>query len=205
MALWIDKETEAVEQPVFLKILEIGHGGGLIKVDARVPGCLHTLYEGTPLATCTTAGQYHFMKSAVLSTVHTGSQTATKIHVEWPHPFKAGDFVGLSIAGWDAASCTTILVAAETYLVTIVTEFDAPKHTVVYETAAAQATAPKHRPYGLLRHSVRVREDDGTTCYNVYAPIVFQGSALSSNYLFGYPIDIKNRLTHIRFVDKGQQ
>ena len=207
MSFYIKKESEVAEQPVFKKILEVSQGGVLVKVDARLPGCIHTLYEGTPISTGSTTGEYHFMKSAVVSTVHTAAAAASRIKVEWPHPFKIGDIIAISdpsLTSWDTGSVATIYAIAATYLVTYDTSFTFPKHSIVYQAAADAATAPLHRPYGLLRHSVRVRDDDGTTCYNVFGSLVFQGSALSSNYKFGYPEDVKNRLSRVRFVDKGK-
>ncbi|MCK5601741.1 hypothetical protein KAR91_07735, partial [Candidatus Pacearchaeota archaeon] len=56
------------EIPVFLSILEDMRGGVLVKVDARVPTGLHTLYAGTPIATNGTSGEYQFMKSALVAT-----------------------------------------------------------------------------------------------------------------------------------------
>jgi len=52
---------------------------------------------------------------------------------------------------------------------------------------------------------VRVREDDGVTCYNVYGPLVFRGAVATSCYKWGYTTDVKNRLEdRLRFVNKNQ-
>ena len=92
MALYVTSKSQVAEHPVFLSILENMPGGALVKVDARVPSGLHTLYAGTPIATNATSGEYMFMKSALVATAK--ANAATRIVVEAPHPFKVGEYVG---------------------------------------------------------------------------------------------------------------
>ena len=202
MALFFTKKTGVVLHPVFLKVLEVSQGAALVKVDARLPVGLHTIFEGTPIATTATAGVYKWMKSAVLSTAHVSGAANTRIRLIAPHPFKVGDFVGEE--GIGAGSCTTITAVAATYVVTVETKFDIDKHGILYQTAAANATAPFCRPYALLRHPLSVREADGTTKYNVYGTLVHRGAVGTSLYKHGYTTDVKNRLgDRIRFQDKN--
>ncbi len=200
MALYITSETEPQQNPVFLQVLEEIVGGVTIRSSSRIPSDLHTLFAGTALATCPTVGEYQFIKTAVLSTAHTAGQATTRIMVK-QHAFNVGDFVYCGEkAGGTAASCTTITAIADTYIVTIVTTFGMTKGSVIYETKTDGATAPAFRTYAILRESVLVREDDGTTLYNVFAPAVVRGTVVESLSPYGYSADQKNRLTNFRFV-----
>ena len=206
MALFVTNKSQVAEHPVFLSILEDLPGGVLVKVDARVPTGLHTLYAGTPIATNATSGEFMFMKTAVVATAKAAG--ATRIVVEAPHPFKAGEIVGFDkLTGIMGAACTsTITAVAATYIATALTEYALVKHYVVYQANADGATAPKFRPYALLKDSVVVREPDGKTCYNVYGSAVARGSVLTSNFKWGYTFDVKNRLEdRLRFVNKGNK
>jgi len=51
---------------------------------------------------------------------------------------------------------------------------------------------------------VKVRDDEGTTLYNVYGSLVHRGSVAQSVFRWGYPADVRNRLSKIRFVKQGQ-
>lgn len=201
MALYVTKKSQVGEQPVWLKILEDMRGGALVKVDARVPSGLHTLYAGTPIATNSTDGEYMFMKTAIVATAKATGDT--RVVLEGPNPFKVGDFIAGD--GHGVASVATITAVANTYIVTLQTEYVLAKKDVIYECNAGGATTPKARPYALLKDSVIVREKDGTTCYNVYGSGVVRGSVATSNYKFGYTDDIKNRMgDRVRFVNKNQ-
>ena len=204
MSLTISKKTGVAEHPVFLSVLEGMNGGAMVKVDARIPTGLATLYAGTPIATNATAGQYMFMKSSVLATAHVAGAAATKLIVQRPHPFVVGDFIW--IEGTAAATATTVTAVGTNYLVTVLTTYGAAKKAVITEAAAANATAPKYRPYALLQNSVKVREADGTTSYNVFAAAVVRGTCAVSNVTFGVTADVKGRLgDNLRFVNKGQK
>uniref|UniRef100_A0A6M3L6J3 Uncharacterized protein n=1 Tax=viral metagenome TaxID=1070528 RepID=A0A6M3L6J3_9ZZZZ len=200
MSLYFKKETGTVLHPVFLKILERSQGGALIKVDSRVPTDLHTIFEGTPIATNTTAGEYMWMKSAVVATAC--ADGATRIVIYPPNPFKIGEFVGA--VDMAAATFGTITAVAPTYVVTAQTDFSLAKGEVLYQANAANATAPKFRPYALLENPIIVREEDGTTKYNVFAPLVHRGSIAASVFRWGYTTDVKNRLNLIKFRNQGQ-
>ena len=200
MALSFRKKSGQVLDPVFLKVLEVSQSAVLITVDARIPSGLHTLYEGTPIATCGTAGQYQFMKTALVATLK--DEGATRIVIKPPNPFKIGDYVGFD--GKTSTTVATVTAVANTYIVTVLTEYAAAKHCVVYQTSTDGATTPKYRPYALLRHPLIVREADGTTCYNVYGTLVHRGTAATSVYKWGFTTDVKNRLgDRIRFQDKN--
>jgi len=203
MALFFTSKTGQVDPPVFLEVLEVSQGAALVKVDARLPTDLHTIFEGTPIATTATAGVYKWMKSAILSTIHSSSATATRIVIRGPNPFKIGDYFAQS--GIGAGSGGTITAVAATYVVTAQTKFDIAKGAIIYQAAAANATAPFCRPYALLRHPLQVRETDGVTCYNVYGALVHRGTAATSVYKWGYTADVKNRLgDRIRFQARYQ-
>jgi len=202
MSLTISKQTGVAEHPVFLSILEGMSGGALVKVDTRIPTGLNTLYAGTPIATNATAGEYMFMKSSVLATAKVNA--TTRFIVQRPHPFKVGDFMWHE--GMAAASATTITAVGTNYIATVLTSLGAAKGTVITEAAAANATAPKYRPYAMLQNSVRVRNDDGTTSINVFAAAVIRGTCAVSNVTFGVSADVKGRLgDRLRFVNKGQK
>ena len=202
MSLYVSKKTGVAEHPVFLSILEVLTGGVTVKVDSRIPTGLHTLYEGTPLATCATVGHYMFIKSAVVATAKAAA--ATKIYVERPHPFIVGDFIW--IEGTIAATATTITAVGTNYLATVLTTYGVAKKAVVTQAAAANATAPKYHAFALLANSVRVRDDDGTTSYNVTAGAVVRGTAMTSNFKFGISASVKGTLEdRMRFVNKGQK
>jgi hypothetical protein len=142
------------------------------------------------------------MKSAILATAHVAG--VTKLTVNRPHPFKVGEF--LWIEGTAAATATTITAVGTNYLVTVLTTYGAAKKAVITQANAANATAPLHRPYALLGHSVKVRNADGTTCYNVFADAVVRGTAMTCNFVFGLTADVEGRLgDRMRFVDKGQK
>ena len=203
MSLYFKKETGSVLNPVFLKIIERSLGGALIKVDSRLPNSLHTIFEGTPVAICSTAGEYIWMKSAVLSTLK--ATNTTRIVIYPPNPFKIGDYIGVSGANeLAAATCATITAVAPTYIVTAQTTYSLAKHEVVYQANAANATAPRFRPYALLENPLVVRDEDGTTKYNVFGSLVHRGSVAQSVFRWGYPADVKNRLSRMRFVKQGQ-
>lgn len=204
MALQVTSKSQQAEHPIFLSILEDMNGGVLVKVDSRVPAGLHTLWAGTPIATNGTAGEYMFMKSAIVATAK--ADGATRIVIQAPNPFKVGDYIGFDKSGtaMGAGSVVTITAVAATYIATPQTNFTLVKKDVIYEATASGATAPKFRPYALLKDSVIVRETDGTTAYNVFGSGVVRGAVAVSNYNWGYPGDVKNRLEdRVRFVDKG--
>lgn len=200
MALYQTKKDETARVPVFLKILETSAAGICLEVDSRIPTDLHTIFAGTAVATCGTAGQYMWMKSAVLSTAKVTN--TTRIRINGPNPFKVGDYIALE--GLAASTAATITAVAATYIVTAQTTYSLAKHEVVYQAAAANATARKYQACGLLQNDVYVRDNAGVTLYNVFGSLVLQGSVLVSNFVWGYDPRVRGKLSFIRFVDQNK-
>jgi hypothetical protein len=179
MSLYIKTDTETASVPVFLQILSDVPGGVMFQ-DDRIPSDVTEIKAGTPIfESASTTGLWDFVKTGKSNSTQSA---ATSIQLTpGTHLFKTGEFL-MKAAGATAATITSITHTSATTdtIVTSVAVGALATATVLVQAAAAALGATtcdeKFDPTGLLRNTIKVREDDYTTLYNVSAGVVIRGT-----------------------------
>ena len=219
MSLDILKETEKQYYPIFKSILEDIEGGITIAT-TDIPTTTLELFEGQALhKNASTAGLYNPVKTATLKRT-LGTSALVTIYVyssDIPgvpgQNFKVGEWVMIDGRG-SAATIASITIGTKTNGVgTDIIIFKAGggglNATIITNTKLQQANndvttaaAPLYTANCLMRDSIRVRKDDGTTLNNIIVGAVVRGTVNESRMPFSAPTEaVKTPLTdRIRFV-----
>ena len=220
MSLQVTSAIETQYNPVFLEILTDIKGGVTIST-TRIPTTTKFLFPGTPLAaSASSIGLYNVVKTAKLKKT-IGAASCVTIYVyssSLPNSpgqiFKANEYIMIDGRG------TAVTIAS----ITIGTKTNGIGTDIIYLTAGSgglhctaitgteiqEATAGglgtgatvKFSAACLLRNSVRVRLESGTTLQNITAGAVTRGDVDESIMPFVSPDEaVKTPLTaRIRFA-----
>ena len=200
MSLQIKKETGVVYDPVFLKILEDIPGGVTIKTN-RFPTTTKEIKKGALLnADATSLGLYNIIKSVRATAA--GVSGATVLAIEpTDHLFKVDEFIFL----WGATASTITRVSATAIAFTqtlLNTAGSVASGAVLYEVAAAGASAALYKANAVLRNTIEVRRGGVETLLdNIFAGAVVRGTVDESEtpYFASAP-DKSNLTARIRFA-----
>ena len=206
MNLQVRKESEKRYNPVFLSILEDIVGGVTIRTD-RLPTTTKFLTPGTPLkADTTSVGLYDVVKTAKLKRT-LGSSACVTIYVyssNLPNSpsqiFKVGEWVMVDGRGSSATIASITKGALTNGIGTDTIIFTAGggglNCTAITGTLLAEAgndlstgAAPLHLATCMLRDTVRVRLESGTTLENITAGAVVRGSVNTSILPYASPVE----------------
>lgn len=195
----VTTETGVAFNPVFLSILEDIQGGVTIAT-TELPSNVYRLPRGTLLSTTPTSKVYQPVKTGKSIKTQTA---ATKIYLargESPLLFKVGEYIA-KVGGTTGSTITVIATSTSTVAITTGTAIGAlATASQVLEVAAAGATLKKYTASAILKDTVTVREDDGTTLYNVFGSAVIRGSVRESALPFSVEAADKTGLTaRLRF------
>jgi len=200
MSLQIKKEAGVVYDPVFLKILEDIPGGVTVKTD-RFPDTTKEIKKGALLNAITGAslGLYNVIKTVRATAA--GVSGATVLAIEpTDHLFKVGEFIFL----WEATASTITRVSATAIAFTqtlLNTAGSVASGAVLYEAAAAGASAAKYAASVVLRDTIKVRDDKGNLLDNLFAGAVVRGTVDESELPYFVTSQHKTDLTvRIRFA-----
>ena len=220
MSLAITAESEKQYYPVFKQILSDVEGGVTIAA-TNIPTTTLELFAGTPLhRNATTAGLYNPVKTMTLKRT-LGTAACVTIYVYSSNipgvpgqNFKTTEYIMVDNRG-TSVTIATITIGTKTSGVgtniIYLTAGSGGLHctaitgTIIQQAAAgglATGAVPLYTANCLLRDSVRVRKDDGTTLNNIHAGAVTRGEVNESRMPFGAPKEaVKTPLTdRIRFV-----
>jgi len=212
-------ETETQYNPVFLEILEDVVAGVTVRT-GRIPSTTKFLFPGMPLrADPTSVGLYDLVKTAKLKRTLTTAACVT-IYVyssSLPnapgHNFKVGEWM-MRDGGASAATIAAITIGAKTNGVgTDIIVFTAGggglNCTAVTGTVLLEAgndvttlAAPLYEATCLLRESIRVRLESGTTLQNLMGGAVVRGTVKEAILPCAMPTEgVKTPLTaRIRYA-----
>jgi hypothetical protein len=200
MSLQIKKESGVVYDPVFLKILEDIPGGVTIKTN-RFPTTTKEIKKGALLnADATSLGLYNVIKTVKATAA--GATGVTVIAIEpTDHLFKVGEFIFLY--GATASTITRVSATAIAFGTALPTG-SAPiaSGAVLYEAAAAGASAALYKANAVLRDTIEVRRGGVETLLdNIFAGAVVRGTVDESEtpYFASAP-DKSNLTARIRFA-----
>jgi len=194
MSLQVRKETEVQYNPVFLSILEDIVGGVTIST-TRVPSTTKFLFPGTPLAaSASSVGLYNVVKTGKLAHAIDTAACVTiyllssSVPNSPGHNFKVGEWL-MRDGGASAATIASITVGTKTNGIgkdTIVmtaggggfnyASVATNSLIVEAENDVTTLAAVKFSAACLLRDSVRIRLESGTTLQNITAGGVIRGS-----------------------------
>ena len=175
----VTKTTGIGFKPVFLSILE-GIVGGVKLATTELPTNVYRLPRGTLLSTTSTAKVYQPLKVAKSCETQTAGTALRFTRNDNPLLFKVGEFIAKYAATTGSTitritnSANTVVIATSSSLGTLATA------TRILEVAAAGATLKKYTPSAILKDTVTVREEDGTTLDNVLVAAVLRGSVQES-------------------------
>lgn len=170
--LYITKESGLTEKPVFIDIIGDIPGGIAISID-EIPTTTKYLYAGQQLAESeNTSGLYQPVKTAY----GFGDATAlTAFYVRTGHLFNVGDYIAKEGNADSLQSIVSITRGANTdRIVVAATLGTVATGTVLYQAASGDSSQ-LYKPDCLLKNTLRVREDDLTSLYNVNASGVVRG------------------------------
>jgi len=198
MSLQIRKESGAIYDPVFLKILEDIPGGVTVKTN-RFPTDTKEIKKGALLnADASTAGLYNIIKSVRLTAEHESG--ATLLLVEAPHLFIAGEYIKLGVVAITISRLSTTALILET----IAAYANIASGAIIEEANAASASEAtvKYAASAILRDTIEVREPGVTTLLdNIFAGAIVRGTVDESELPYFVTSADKTALTdRIRFA-----
>jgi len=194
MSMRVSTETGVTFNPVFLSILEDIQGGVTIAT-TELPTNIYRLPRGTLLSTTATSKVYQPVKTGKSTSTQAA---ATKIYLTQgvsPLLFKVGEFIA-RVGGTTGSTITAIATSTNTVGITTSHAIGAlTTSSQVMEVAAAGATLKKYTASAILKDTVTVREDDGTTLNNVFGSAVVRGSVRQSALPYSIEAADKTGLT----------
>jgi len=201
MSLQIRKESGAIYDPVFLKILEDIPGGVTIKTN-RFPDNIKGIRKGALLNAMTGAsiGLYNVIKS--LRTTAAGVSGATVLAVEpVDHLFKANEFIFLQ--GACASTITRVSTTAIAFTQALLnTAAPIASGAILYETVTVATITALYGADAVLRDTIKIREVGvATLLANIIAGAVVRGTVDESETpYFASALDKLNLTARIRFA-----
>ena len=194
MGLQTVKKTGTVYDPVWISILDDIPGGGSVKTN-RIPAGVKQLLAGTLLQEDgTTGGLYNPIKSAKSDGTQATATSNTFVQTD-PDKllFIAGDFVslegkttGATIVSVTQTSATQVTIVTDDILGTLATA------TILVQTSSSSGgTGKLYTADSILKETIRVREDDGTTIDNIGGGIVTRGMIDESE--MPYPVEAADK------------
>lgn len=198
MSLDVTSKTGVVYDPVFLKILEDIPGGVTVKTN-RMPSTTLQLLKGAMLQEdASTDGLFNVIKTAKSTATQT---TGTTYTLDPANLFILGEFVAIE-GKTTGVTITRLTKAATTMSIGVARNMGTmATATKLIEVAAAAATLKLYTADSILKDTVRVREDDQTTLYNVAAGAVVRGTVREAGLPYKVETADKTGLTgRVRFA-----
>ena len=195
MSLQIKKEDGSIYDPVFLQIITDIPGGVTVATD-RFPTDTKEIKKGA-LLNDGGSGLFNIIKT-VKTTAYAVSGATVLAIVPPDHLFKVGEKIFLKAA---AASTITRVSSTAIAITAVLKLANTPAtDTVLYETAAAGASAAKYDADCILRDTIQVRDEEGNLLENLFAGAVVRGEIDESELPYFVTDQQKTDLTaRIRF------
>jgi len=169
--------------PVFQSIFEDIPGGITIK-SAEFPTDLIVLGAGTMIGASDTAGLYNLCKTAKSTSTQSASTSVLVVaNAKYKSLFKADEYIAIygqatisTITSVTHTAAVTDTIVVGTALGALATASIIIRCAAAATVVAADTTAGQYTAVGFTRDVIKVREDDGTTLYNVNVGAVVRGT-----------------------------
>jgi len=197
--LEVKKDEGTRYDPVFREIISDIPGGVTLK-SAEFPSDLLVLGAGTMIGASDTVGLYNICKTAKSDSTQTLITTITVVgSAKYRLPFIVGEFIAVygkatisTISTITHTSDDTDTIITGTPIGTMTTADIIIRCAAAATVVAATQTAGLYAAAGFTRDVIKVREDDGTTLYNVNVGAVVRGDV--NEDMLPYVVDHNHKL-----------